>query len=116
MDDKMKSPVDIMAHAMTEIMWRAIDAERQRDAAREDAQNWYRLYLDKDKQLKEKEEKLTALREYVEALEDKKRKAVKEAEQRRKNSAGEHKYTTEAKTAAETPQTSADEQGGQANA
>lgn len=116
MDDKTASLISLMAATLSEMTERALKAEKEREELREDARSWYKLYHEKEIQCKEKEDKLEALREYIEALEDKKRSAVKEAEQRRKNSIGAHKNTTEAKNTAETPQTSADEQGGQANA
>jgi hypothetical protein len=65
-----------MAALLAEMTERATEAERQRDAAKEDAQNWYSLYHDKDvllkraeaalsEQIKENEELRSAVREYI---------------------------------------------------
>lgn len=51
--DKPNNPIRIMADALAEMTERAILAERQRDAATEDAANWYQLYQSRDKQLEE---------------------------------------------------------------
>lgn len=59
MENQTKSPIQIMADALAEMTERAHEAERQRDAAKEDAQNWYENYLRKAAALNEAEEKLT---------------------------------------------------------
>ena len=68
MNEKPKSPIARMADMLAEMTERAVEAERQRDAAKEDANNWYRLCLDKDAQLKAAEEKLAALRDHIEEM------------------------------------------------
>ena len=68
MNDKTKSPIALVADLLATMTERAMEAERQRDASKEDAENWYRLYLTKDEQLKAAEAKLTALREYIDQM------------------------------------------------
>ena len=60
MNEKTKSPISILADALAAMTERAMEAERQRDAAKEDTENWYHLYQQKDKRLLETMEKLTA--------------------------------------------------------
>lgn len=60
MDDKKKSPIDLIAEALAKMTERAMEAERQRDAAKEDANNWYNLYQRRDAQLTETIHKLDA--------------------------------------------------------
>ena len=60
MDDKLKSPVTLMAEALAKMTERAIEAERQRDAAKKDADNWYQNWQHKDAQVKRAEEALSA--------------------------------------------------------
>lgn len=60
MDGKTKGPIDLIAEALAKMAAHAIESERQRDAAKEDAANWYQLYQRKDAQLKETEAKLEA--------------------------------------------------------
>ena len=60
MENKPKTPLQIMADALTEMTQRAMEAERQRDAAKEDAQNWYQNYLRKDNELNNVKEVLDA--------------------------------------------------------
>lgn len=68
MDEKTKSPIARMADMLAEMTERAVEAERQRDAAQQDANNWYRLYLDKETQFKDAEAKLAALRDHIEEM------------------------------------------------
>lgn len=57
---KNTSPIGAIASALAEMTERACEAERQRDAATEDAKNWYELYQRKEAQVKELEVRLTA--------------------------------------------------------
>ena len=41
MNEKTNSPISILADTLAEMTERAMEAERQRDAAKEDATNWY---------------------------------------------------------------------------
>lgn len=63
MDENIKSPIALMADLLAEMTERAMEAERQRDAAQKDAENWYSLYKHKDAAHKAAEEKLAALRD-----------------------------------------------------
>ena len=63
MENKNKTPLQIMADALAEMTERAMEAERQRDAAKEDANNWYEGYQRKDAQVKDLELKLETERE-----------------------------------------------------
>lgn len=60
MDEKTKSPIARMADMLAEMTERAVEAERQRDAAKKDAENWYQSWQNKDAQLKRAEEALEA--------------------------------------------------------
>ena len=60
MESKVKTPLQIMANALEEMTERAMEAERQRDAAKEDANNWYDLYQRKDAGLHETQRRLEA--------------------------------------------------------
>ena len=59
---KNTSPIGILADALAAMTERAMAAERQRDAAKEDADNWCQTYFRKETQLREAEEKLAAER------------------------------------------------------
>ena len=59
-EKKNRNPIGVLASALAVMTERAYDAERQRDAAREDASNWYDLYQRKDAQVKDLEAKLAA--------------------------------------------------------
>lgn len=58
MDNKTKTPIGCMADLLAEMAERAMEAERQRDAAKEDSDKWYHYYQSKDEQLKATEAKL----------------------------------------------------------
>lgn len=58
MENQTKSPIHLMAEALAEMTERACEAERQRDATKEDASNWYELFQCKAAQCKETEAKL----------------------------------------------------------
>ena len=45
------TPIGRMADLLAEMTERAMEAERQRDAAKEDAENWYQHYQNKDEKL-----------------------------------------------------------------
>ena len=68
MDEKTKNPIALILDLLAEMTERAMEAERQRNAAKKDADNWYRLYLDKDAHLQAAEAKLAALREYIDNM------------------------------------------------
>lgn len=70
MDEKMTTPIGCMAALLAEMTERAMEAERQRDAAKEDAGNWYQHYLSKVEQLKAAEAKQAALIEENKGLRD----------------------------------------------
>lgn len=60
MEKNIKTPIEVLACALGEMTARAMEAERQIEAAKEDAKNWYELFHQKDVQLKEAEAKLAA--------------------------------------------------------
>ena len=60
MDNQKKSPIEVLTDTLGEMTARAMEAERQLAAAKEDAANWYDLYQRKDAQQKETEAKLKA--------------------------------------------------------
>lgn len=79
MDEKRKTPIESMAALLAEMTERAMEAERERDAAKDDAEQWYQSYLRKttelsgmiarfDAQAKENEELRSAIAEYIEEL------------------------------------------------
>ena len=63
-----KSPIGCMADLLAEMSERVMEAEREKDAAKEDAENWYLHYLEKSEQLKAAEAKLTAQMEENEEI------------------------------------------------
>lgn len=60
MDEKTKSPVALMADLLATMTERAMAAERQRDEARKNADDWHTYYVRKAEQLEEAEAKLAA--------------------------------------------------------
>lgn len=79
MNEKAKTPIESMAALLAEMTERAMEAERERDAAKDDAEQWYQSYLRKttelsgmiarfDAQTKENEELRSAIAEYIEEL------------------------------------------------
>ena len=79
MNEKTTTPIGRMAELLAEMTERATEAERQRDAAREEADDWYRNYLRTKTQLEGTEAELTTktkenevlmetLGEYIEKL------------------------------------------------
>lgn len=79
MEEKTKTPFELMAALLAEMTERAMTAERERDAAKYDADEWYRSYLRKttelsemvarfDAQVKENEELREAITDYIEEL------------------------------------------------
>lgn len=60
MNEKTLTPIQRMAALLAEMTERAMEAERQRDAAREEAANWYQHYQNKDAKLNEVKAALTA--------------------------------------------------------
>lgn len=62
MNEKTRTPIESMAALLAEMTERAMEAERQRDAAKEDADEWYRNYLRKNTELSEMSALLAAQR------------------------------------------------------
>ena len=96
MDEKTMTPISRMADLLAEMAERAVEAERQRDAAKEDSNQWYRHYLSKEEQLKATEELLAAqikvneelrgrIAEYIENME----KGAQENERINQSGAGD---------------------------
>jgi hypothetical protein len=44
MNEQEKTPIERLADLLAEMTYRAMEAERQRDAARDDSDQWYRNY------------------------------------------------------------------------
>ena len=79
MDEKTTTPIERMAALLAEMTERAMEAERQRDAARDNENNWYRLYCDRNTeldgvkaaladQIKENEKLRGTITEYIENM------------------------------------------------
>lgn len=60
MDEKTKTPIELMADLLATMTARAIEAERQRDEAEKSSDEWYQNWQTKDAALKESEAKLRA--------------------------------------------------------
>lgn len=60
MDEKIKSPVDIITAALANMAEWAIEIEQKYIKATKDAEDWYKLFLNKDAKCAELEEKLAA--------------------------------------------------------
>lgn len=60
MDEKTKTPIELMADLLATMTARAIEAERQRDEAEKSSDEWYQNRQAKDAALKEAEAKLRA--------------------------------------------------------
>ena len=58
MADKTASPIELLAEALATMTARADKAERERDAAKKDAANWYDCYMSVKKRAEEAEKKL----------------------------------------------------------
>ena len=58
MDNKTKTPIGLMADLLAEMAEMATEAERQKDAATEDAASWYRHYMNVKAQLEAAEARL----------------------------------------------------------
>ena len=81
MNEKTMTPIESMAALLAEMTERAVEAERQRDAAKKDSDSWYHLYMERDAQLKDAEDKLAAeikgnaelrrtIEEYIETMQE----------------------------------------------
>ena len=81
MNEKTKTPIESMADLLAEMTERAMEAERQRDAAREEAATWYRHHQNKVEklaeaeaalvaQIKENEDLRSTIAEYIEQMEN----------------------------------------------
>lgn len=67
MNEKTMTPIESMAALLAEMTERVIEAERQRDAAKDDADQWYHGYLRKTAELEEAKNRLAArTKEYEE--------------------------------------------------
>ena len=53
MDEKTKTPIELMADLLATMTARAIEAERQRDEAEKSSDEWYQNWQTKDAALKE---------------------------------------------------------------
>lgn len=68
MSEKTKTPIEILTDALAEMTARAVEAERQRDHAIEEADSWYKAYLSSNKKCVETEAALATQREDNEVL------------------------------------------------
>lgn len=68
-----KTPIERMADLLAEMTERAAEAERQRDAAKADAEQWYQNYRNKSAEhnalIKEHEELRGKIEGYIENME-----------------------------------------------
>lgn len=51
MDKQKNTPIELMALLLAEMTERAMNAERERDAERENSNEWHRLYKSKSEEL-----------------------------------------------------------------
>lgn len=51
MDNQEHTPIELMAQLLADMTERAMNAERERDAERENSNEWYRLYKSKSEEL-----------------------------------------------------------------
>lgn len=58
MNDITKSPIELIADLLATMTARAVEAERQRDEAKQHSDEWYQNWKNKDTALKEAEAKL----------------------------------------------------------
>lgn len=76
MNENTKSPVQLMADLLGEMTQRALDAERERDEARQSSDEWYQNWQRKDAELKEAQTKLSAEIEEHQRTRDRLREAL----------------------------------------
>lgn len=76
MNENEKSPVQLMAGLLGEMTQRALDAERERDEARQSSDEWYQNWQRKDAELKEAQAKLSAEIEEHQRTRDRLREAL----------------------------------------
>lgn len=76
MNENTKSPVQLMADLLGEMTQRALDAERERDEARQSSDEWYQHWQHKDAELKEAQTKLSAEIEEHQRTRDRLREAL----------------------------------------
>lgn len=80
MNEKTKTPIGSLADLLAEMTERAMEAERQRDAAKEEAGNWYQYYHNQTemltetraalhKKIEENEKLKNKIEEYIERME-----------------------------------------------
>ena len=60
MEQEKATPIELMGAMLSEMAERAVEAERERDTAKKDADTWYKAYMAMDAKLKELEETLRA--------------------------------------------------------
>lgn len=110
MDEKSKSPIELMADLLATMTARAVEAERQRDEAQKSSDEWYQHWQDKDAALKEAEAKLADEIAEHQATRQQLREALKNQEGIRRMG----KAITKAKEiAAEAPWTAEKTKGGE---
>lgn len=83
MDEQIKNPIDQLAYLLGAMTTRAIEAERERDAAKLDAENWYKNWQRKDEQLEECRKELEEHKKLLEAAEIRLNEAETAIEQER---------------------------------
>lgn len=59
-EQQTKNPIELVTELLGTMTARAVEAERQRDEAKKNADEWYGCYQNKDAELKEAEAKLSA--------------------------------------------------------
>lgn len=85
MDEKSKSPIELMADLLATMTARAIEAEHQRDEAEKSSDEWYKNWQTKDAALKEAEAKLADEIAEHQATRHQLREALKNQEGDQKN-------------------------------
>lgn len=59
-EETKKNPIQLVTELLAEMTARAVEAERQRDEAQKNSDEWYAYYQKKTEELKEMEAKLAA--------------------------------------------------------
>ena len=67
MDKQKNTPIELMAQLLAEMTERAMNAERERDAERENSNEWYRSYKTKSEELTKTKAELEATKAELEA-------------------------------------------------
>lgn len=90
--DKYEStPIQLLAEALAEMTERAVQAERERDAAKKDAETWYQSYCKQDERIKELEMQMCAEIDEHQKTKDALREALDLAAERSKAAAAKSK-------------------------